>query len=319
MSGSAVLLAEVDSSTSATGGSDGPGQSGDASRRRIRDLPLSWLLPGASLTILGVLLLGFAVNLAVIGQVRHDRDQQVAYSHFRGQLANATAPVGQVDYQGRLVAPGAPVAILAIPRLHLSQVVLEGTTSSVTMSGPGHWRWTPLPGQFGTSVVFGRQAAYGGPFRDIHKLRHGDRITATTGQGVHTYEVMDVRRGGDKLPPAATAGEGRLVLVTGDGPTFAPTGQLFVDARLLTQAQTAGTTVFGLSALPSAEKPMHGDSSAWTPLVLWAQLLVAGALIFVWAIQRWGMWQAWVVGVPVLALCGIGVADEIARLLPNML
>jgi sortase A len=69
------------------------------------------------------------------------------------------------------LAWGTPVALLEIPRLGLREVIVEGTSSDPMMSGPGHRRDTPLPGQVGTSVIAGWRATYGGPFRSIDQLR----------------------------------------------------------------------------------------------------------------------------------------------------
>ena len=95
---------------------------------------------GAALCVLAALLIGFAANLTVLGHLQHARDQSTAYDELREQLALGTAPVGQTTYDGRAVAPGAPVALLRVPVLGLREVVAEGTTSQVLMSGPGHRR-----------------------------------------------------------------------------------------------------------------------------------------------------------------------------------
>ncbi len=151
-------------------------------------------LVGAALSILAALLLGFVAHLGVVSQLRHDRDQQVAFADFRKALANATAPVGQTDDRGRLLAAGTPVALFDIPAAHVHEVVLEGTTSGVLASGPGHRRDTVLPGQAGTAVLFGRHSAYGGPFRSIANLKVGTTFTVTTGQGTHEFQ-------GQRRPP----------------------------------------------------------------------------------------------------------------------
>ena len=54
------------------------------------------------------------------------------------------------------------------------------------------------------------------------------------------------------------------------------------------------------------------------PLVLWGQALLLAAFGVAGRV-RWGGWQAWVVGIPVLGALGATIADQIARLLPNLL
>ncbi len=64
---------------------------------------------------------------------------------------------------------------------------------------------------------------------------------------------------------------------------------------------------------------MARDPDAWMPLVLWGQALLVAALALAWARIRWGGWQTWLVGVPVLGALGLAAADQAARLLPNLL
>lgn len=274
---------------------------------------------GASLTILAAVLLGFVLQVAVIGDLQHDSAQTTAYDDFRAELATATAPVGQADADGRLLAPGTSVAVLEIPALGVREVIVEGTASGTTMAGPGHRRDTVLPGQAGTSIVMGRAFAYGAPFAGLSLLEAGDSVTVTTGQGVHVYTVEGVRRAGDRLPKPLASGQGRLTLVTADAPWYAPAGVLRVDASLTTPAQPAPPRVVPVGAIPEAEKPMQGDPTAWIGIVLWGQALLLAALAVVWMRSRWGRWQAWLVGVPVLLALGLTVADRAAQLLPNLI
>lgn len=308
-----------------------PGQ-----RRRNRVPSAAAYVPAAALQILAVVALGFIVHVVLLSQIQHDRDQQTAYADFRSDLANAVAPVGQlappelpevgppsdeapVEEPDRLMAMGTPVAVLEIPRLGVTEVVFEGTTSDVTRSGPGHRRDTVLPGQEGTSVVMGRRTTYGGPFNRIHTLEPGDQITAVTGQGEHMYEVIGVRREGDPLPEPAGDGEGRLTLVTADGRPLLPSGVLRVDAQLVSDPQPAPPRSLTTASLPPIEDTMATDNEAWYPLVLLGQALLLAVAGVVWARNRVGHWQAWVVGIPVVAALGLTTADQVARLLPNLL
>ncbi|MFJ5546578.1 sortase [Streptomyces sp. NPDC093225] len=277
------------------------------------------VVPGAALTVLAALLLGFAANLTVVGHLKHAREQRIGYADLRGELALGTAPVGQTGPDGALLAPGTPVALLRIPALELREVVFEGTTGGVLVGGPGHRRDTVLPGQAGTSVLMGRQWGYGSPFHDLELLKPGLEVQVTTGQGVHRYRVTGVRRAGDPVPAPLAEGRGRLTLVTATGSPYTPSGVLRVDAELLTPVQPAPARALPPGSATAAERPLGSDDSAWLPLVLWSQLLLAGAAGVVWARRRWGRAQAWVTGVPVLTAVGIGVSEAAARLLPNLL
>jgi sortase A len=273
----------------------------------------------SALLIFAAVCLGFVATLVLVSQAQHARDQEVVYSDYRYDLANAIATVGQTDVEGQILPMGAPVAVLVIQTLGVQEVVLNGTTSSVMQSGPGLRRDTVLPGQPGNSVIYGRQAAYGGPFGDLNRLEQGSVIRAITGQGEHEYTVISVRRAGDPLPPPREAGEGRLTLVTADGSRFMPTDILRVDARLTSEPVPVPRMLLGPQSLLPAEEPMAGDPDGLVPLVLWGQLLVLTVVGAVWLSMRWGRWQAWLVAVPLMALAGINAATAGIQLLPNLL
>lgn len=277
------------------------------------------MVASAALTILAVLLLGFILQLVLVSRIQHFRAQRIAYADLRNELAQGIAPVGDVDSTGKPLKLGAPVALLEIPRIGMREVVGQGTTSSVLTRGPGHRRDTVLPGQPGVSVIMGRRAAYGGPFARLASLQIGDRIVVTTGQGVQRFAVLDVRRAGDAEPAALGADEGRLVLTTATGAPFMPGGVLRVDARLTSKAQPAPAVAVTTSQLPADEQVLRGEPGSWLPVVLWGQALLIAGLGVVLARSRWGFWQAWLVGVPVLLGIGLAVADSIIRLLPNLL
>jgi sortase A len=272
---------------------------------------------GVSLTVLGALLLGFLADVWVIGSLRHNRDQQVQYAAFRYALANASAPVGPLDVNGKVVAIGTPVALLEIPELGMRQVVEEGTSSSTLMSGPGHLPGTVMPGQAGISVIMARRTLYGGPFHYLDQLHPKDTFTVTTGQGSNTYRVIDLRRANDPLPPDLKVNQGRLTLMTADGNAFIPTDILRVDAELISKVQPTPARLFDVN--PPNESAGAGEPAAWMTLVLWSQALVLAAIALTWARLRWGVRQAWLVGVPTLGFLGLAVANEIARLLPNLM
>jgi sortase A len=268
------------------------------------------------LACLCFLTLGFLAYAVLLTPFQEARTQTVLYDTFRQQLAAQTAPLGGA------MAPGVPVALLSAPSLGIQDsVVVEGTASGDLMSGPGHRRDTVLPGQAGVSVLYGRATLFGGPFSALTAARAGDVITVTTGQGVFRYTVNGVRRVNDPLPAPLTAGGGRLTLATAVGTgrfgALTPEGVLYVDASLSGQGQP--TLPGRPAAVPDAERAMQGDPSALLPLALALPLLI-GALVFaVFAFNRWGGWQAWVVSVP-LVLLGLWMTAQAAvQLLPNLL
>lgn len=277
---------------------------------------------GAALCIVAAMVFGLLIDIGPIGDLRHARDRETGYAALRLDMAQGTVPVGQKDINGTLLELGRPVALLQIPQLGLREVVREGTTSGVLEAGPGHLRSTPMPGQAGTSVLMGRQSGFGGPFGHIRELRPSETFTVVTGQGRNgrqTYRVLDVRRAGDPVPTAPAVGKGRLTLITADGTAFMPTGTLIVDADLISTVRPAPDRPLTAQDIGAAEHPMGTDSSAWVPLVLWGEALLLAALALSLARFRWGRWQAWITGVPVLLALGLAVSDQIAQLLPNLI
>ncbi len=286
-------------------------------RARLR--PDAGQLVGAGLTILATLLLGLVLDLGPIGAIQHLRDHDTGYAALRETLAKGTTPIGQRDNNGHPVQPGTPIALLEIPQLGLREVVREGSSGEVLAAGPGHRRDTPMPGQAGTSILMGRQAGFGGPFGSIDQLRPSETFKVTTGQGVQNFRVLDVRHAGDPVPDQPKSGAGRLILVTGDGPAFEPSGVLLVDADLVSDVQDADPRPFSTAALPAAERAMGTDPGAWVPLVLWGEGLLLAVVALTLLRARWGRAQSWAVGVPVLAALGLAVADQVACLLPNLI
>ena len=286
-------------------------------------------LVGSMTTLLAVMLFAFVAQMVLIGPIQQVRAQNVLYKDFRSQLANGVAPTGQLGAAKKedggyvlddntLVTIGAPVALMTIPDIGVKEVVVQGTTSRVLMNGPGHRQDTPLPGQAGTVVIFGRQATYGGPFRHISTLRRGAEIAFTTGQGDMLYKVTGIRRAGDPAP-VADAGAARLTLMTGDGTPYMPSGIVRVDAELVTTKVPASTRPLTASALESNEGPMSSDRNVVLPLLLWSQLLLLLAVVLAGVRVVWGRWQSWIVSVPILGFVGFHVAGLLAGLLPNLI
>lgn len=264
------------------------------------------------LAVISAFALFFVAFLLVLSPIQQGRAQDVLYTKFRSELAATTAPFG-VDP----ITPGAPVALIEVPSLGLRQVVVEGTAGTDLRSGPGHLRVTTLPGQLGTSVIMGRSTTYGGPFRNLPSLRPGQRLQVTTGQGVFTYRVEDVRRDGDPQPPVLRADQGRLLLVTTDSATLGATSTVYVDARLVSQAAATPPRI-GV-VVPAYEDEMASDPSALLPLSLWLFGLLAVGAFAAWGVARWGRAQTWVIAVPLFLATLWGASDSAAMLLPNLM
>ncbi len=269
--------------------------------------------------LLSALLLGFVAHVTIVGSLQHNRSQYLLYNDLRTSLALATTPNGQLDVNSKLVPNGTPVALITIPRIHVNEVVVQGTRSSDLAQGPGHRRDTVMPGQEGTSVIMGRQSTYGGPFGYLNALVPGDEITVVTGQGTSKFTVFGIRRDGDLLPETLAKGAGRLELITADGIPLAPSGALHVDAALTGDVKTTPSAVFTKEVLDPAELTMAIDPTGWFAALFWFQWLAVAVIALRWVRSRWGRWQTWMIAVPALLALGAVTANSAIAMLPNLL
>nr|WP_238357339.1 class E sortase [Kribbella italica] len=246
----------------------------------------------------------------MLGALQFNRAQDIAYDEIRAELAEATAPLGAG------IALGGPVAVLDVPGLDLHQVIREGTTGTVLRDGPGHRVDTPLPGQVGVSVLYGRGLTFGAPFRSMPKLIEGSRIDVTTGQGKFGYRVLGVRRAGDPLPEALANGASRLTLVTAEGSPV-PSATVYLDAELI-EGQVQPDAGGRVARAPGSQQAFGSDLSGVLPLVLWLEALIVVLAAVVWFRGRIGRWEAYLLGAPVLLALLWRVFEQVAGMLPNL-
>ncbi|HEX4087100.1 MAG TPA: sortase [Trebonia sp.] len=283
---------------------------------------------GLALTLLAVVILGFVGYLYFLSGVQEARAQTTLYARLQGELANAVAPTGPVipghpvSPASLAAVPGDPVAVLAIPAVGISNlVIVEGTAPENLTLGPGHLPDTPLPGQAGVSVVFGRRATFGGPFGNLPELRTGALITVTTSQGRARYQVIAVSDSSKPVPFSQLPNQ--LLLVTADS-AIAPAHYVEVEAKFLDAvvADTTQSTPFPESGyypqVSAAEAALGRDSYALIPAMAWAIALAAAALAGSYLAARWARWPAWIVTIPVLAAIVWNLYQALSALLPNL-
>jgi sortase A len=82
------------------------------------------------------------------------------------------------------------MAILEIPRLKVSSVILSGDGASVLDKAIGHLPDTPLPWEPGNSAL---AAHRDGLFRPLRGIRHGDEIRVRSARGEQTYRVRETK------------------------------------------------------------------------------------------------------------------------------
>jgi sortase A len=85
---------------------------------------------------------------------------------------------------------GSPVALLSIPRLGLSAVVLEGAEERELKLGPGHIPGTSLPGDGGNVGVAGHRDTF---FRPLRHIKTNDTIRLATREKEYHYQVVSTK------------------------------------------------------------------------------------------------------------------------------
>lgn len=263
------------------------------------------------LTLFGLIMLGFVVYLIGISSLEQGRAQRSLRTALHRDLTFGNAWIG-----GQ-IPEGAAIAQLVIPRVGVSQIVVEGTAGGQLKKGPGHLRTSPLPGQPGNVVIAGRRLAYGGPFRHLDQLRRGDQITLTTGQGRARYEVTGVteisRRARDVID---NFGDDRLTLIS-SAPILSAERRLVATAVLQTAVQPVRAA--RPTDIRKDELGLQSDRSTAYALLLWAQALLLASLGTAWLRRRWRRWPSYLVAAPVLMLLILLVFDSFTPVLPATL
>jgi sortase A len=258
-----------------------------------------------SLLLLALLIIGFVGYLLGVSRIQEGSAQQRLYATLAGELGQDIGPLGPTK-------PGAPVAVLDIPAIGLhNAVVVEGTSPEDMANGPGHLRSTPLPGQIGTSVIFGRLVTYGAPFARLASLRPGDVITTITQQGSSRYRVVAV---GSSQQPVKDQNLNRLVLLTASS-SGVPAYYDEVDADLVTAAHNGPVQ---LPDIGPSEQALAGDSGAMVMTMVWGLALALTAIGAAVAAARWSPWPVYLVVTPVVLAIIWSFYESCAVLLPNL-
>jgi len=223
---------------------------------------------------------------------------------------------------------GSPIGLLSIPKIGLSQVVVEGVGQAQLRGGPGHYPSTPLPGQPGNASLAGHRTTYAAPFSDLNLLAPGDFVYVRTVQGLFRYSVVrtlvvdptDVAVL-DSAPPAST-----LTLTTCN-PRYSAA------QRLVVVAAFSGDTPTGAPAAPPTTTPaappaavgaahgadLGGSGGGVVPVVVWGAAVVAAAVLTRVAWVRTGRRLRWAVttlGTAVVLVAVFLLFDAASQALP---
>lgn len=178
---------------------------------------------------------------------------------------------------------GAAVGQLWIPRIGISDTIVQGVGDAQLEQGPGHYPGTALPGEVGNVAIAGHRTTYAHPFYNLDALASGDEIYVLTTQGYFRYTVTgsQVVSPDDTSVLDATPGEATLTLTTCN-PRYSAAQRLVVTASFdgkpaqpftTTTAPTAVTQLAGESS-----SSLGGDSAPWLAPALWGLLTLAIAV-----------------------------------------
>jgi sortase A len=134
----------------------------------------------ASVASLVLLVAGLAAVGYVAYVVIDARAYQAAARERLDHPRPAAAAVAPV------LAVGAPVGEIRIPRLGLTAMVLHGESAAILQRAVGHLPGTALPGEAGNAVLAGHRDTF---FRPLEGVRPGDVITLATPDGEFEYLV----------------------------------------------------------------------------------------------------------------------------------
>jgi sortase A len=141
-----------------------------------------------ALFCIGVALLGYCVFVLVDARRFQARENQVLDRLLDEKVAklDLASPSPSIEIPVAVTAGGL-IGRIEIPRLGLSEVVMEGSDASTLRRAVGHVPGTPLPGQEGNTAITGHRDTF---FRPLRKIRPDDLIKLTTLQGEFLYRVV---------------------------------------------------------------------------------------------------------------------------------
>jgi len=298
---------------------------------------------GRVLVVTGILLLLFVAYQLWGTGIYQARAQDNLRSQFEQTLERerapstttpaaptSTLPPGATTTLAPLTVPppGDALGIIAIPRLGVNQIFVEGVDVADLRKGPGHYPSTQLPGHEGNSAIAGHRTTYGAPFGDLDQLAPGDKIDIATVQGKFTYKVTEKRVVDpnevsvlDPIPDPARAGHDLAMLtLTTCNPKYSAAQRLIVQARLVatprrplplppakTATGRAATSINGLS----------GETSSRAPALVWGAIAALIGLLWWLLFHRHPRWTTWLIGVvPFLAALFVCYM-YVERLLPS--
>jgi sortase A len=254
---------------------------------------------GKTFITTGLLLLGLVVYQLWGTGIETRRTQSALRQEFNRIIATTT-PGSATTEPSRTAGTSAflPVtdalALIEIPSINISKIVVEGITPKDLRRGPGHFPKTPLPGEMGNSAIAAHRTSYDAPFGNLNTIALDDVIYITTPKGKFAYTVIDVSVvDPDKTSILANTPQVATLTLITCHPRFSTSQRLVVRAELST---TSPTTSPPSTATPTTTAPQvvettppevtsevsandfgrwFSDTSAIFPTLLCSALLIA--------------------------------------------
>jgi sortase A len=148
----------------------------------IGDRVRIWLARG--LIGLSLVLLGLWLWIAI-----DSHSFQADLARRLAHVARPGRPSRVAEATRREAGASGLVGRIEIPRLELSAMIVEGTTTRALMRGVGHVERTAFPGEGGNVALAGHRDTY---FRRLRKIAGGDTIRVRTPDGDFVYRVDSV-------------------------------------------------------------------------------------------------------------------------------
>jgi LPXTG-site transpeptidase (sortase) family protein len=277
----------------------------DAKFQSKKNLALSIPVVRRFAIVIFMLAFGSLMFNQILGPLVHDRAATALEQRLASDLVNGVAPVSNP------IALGVPIGLIEVPNRDVRAVVVEGSKAEQLAQASGHLIGSALPGQPGVSAILGRSQTYGAEFRNLDQLIAGDEVIVTTGQGVHTYEVIDitVRSARDA---AAFQGEGHMLILA---TVVDSSDRLVVRATLTSPVFPAGEPTDHQTTLD--ELGLAGDSSSWSDLVLWMLIAVLLAAGFPIIVNQVGRRVGWLVVAPIAMWVALEIWTAISLMSPS--
>ena len=275
---------------------------------------------------IGALLIIFAAWQLWGTTIAQHQSQDALKQHFPGVHSHpVTAGFSLVPATTSWASPpdGIPIAVIDIPKINVSQVVVSGTNENDLSKGPGHYSGTAMPGQAGDIAIAGHRTTHGAPFNGLANLAPGDPIYLTDIYGHRMTYVVALTP--YPVQPSNVSvlnyfGDNRLTLTTCN-PEFSARQRLVVVAEY---QPPGGTRPAHPVALTNGGRPYRvtiSGEAGWNTSLFPQVLLVVGLLLALGLTnRRWsrmlGSESRWLVLVPIWTALFVILFQLLTNFLP---